>query len=490
MGNPPIRLLVVGVGPLPPEMPERLYAPGLRIWGMARELARAGHPVRLIRARFGDLAPDGRTLARRYDLAPGVEPTLDEGVDLVVSNDHGGWAALMAEEAAGFGAAAAVGSTDIMNVHLARAELEIPIWIDYFGDPMAERQMMALSQGSDEGLADQWAMMAPALARADRVSGCSADQCAALLGQLGVVGRLGRHTALTSLVRLLPPWIEPIPIDIDSPAPLRGTRAPSDAFIIIQTGGFNTWLDVKTLMTALEGAMAADERIHFACTGGAIPGHHCDGFEWFQDAVNNSPLRERFHLLGWLPLSLVPRVIQEADLGLNVDFSCPEGSLGTRNRLMDWLTHGVPVVSTPGCELADELEEAGGVTLVPHGEAQAIARAIVKIASDPTPFRQGAQEGAAYLRSRQTAEVCLGPLLKWAAAPQSASDLQAWKDGSEPPPSLATLAIEGEQAQYQALRLAWLERRLALLEGSRWVRMAMALRGRRDLDRDPPPEQL
>ena len=42
---------------------------------------------------------------------------------------------------------------------LAAARLKIPIWMDYFGDPMAERQMLALRQGSDEGLAAQWELL-------------------------------------------------------------------------------------------------------------------------------------------------------------------------------------------------------------------------------------------------------------------------------------------------------------------------------------------
>jgi hypothetical protein len=329
------RLLVVGVGPLPPERPDQLFAPGLRIWGIARELARAGHHVRLLCAGFGE---HGLSLARRYDLKweRGEEPHLPEPEELRIPGE--GWAELIAIEAASFKARAAIGSTDVMNHALAESGIMIPIWMDFFGDPMAERQMLALRHGSDEGLLDQWTLVAPALARADRVSGCSTDQCAALLGQLGAVGRLNRHTVSDRLIKCLPPWVELIPIDIDSEPAVRGPLAPEEAFIIVQTGGFNTWLDVETLFAALERAMAANERIHFAATGGAIPGHHEGGFEWFAAQVEKSPFRDRFHLLGWLPLGMVPRVISEGDLGLNVDLPCPEGILGTRNRLMDY--HG------------------------------------------------------------------------------------------------------------------------------------------------------
>jgi hypothetical protein len=200
--------------------------------------------------------------------------------------------------------------------------------MDYFGDPMAERQMLALRHGSDEGLADQWNLVAPALARADRLSGCSADQCAAILGQLGAVGRLGRFTVSDRLIHRLPPWIEPIPIDIDCEPLVRGTQMPQDAYLIIQTGGFNTWLDVHTLFAALELAMAANPRLHFAATGGAIPGHHVGGFQWFAAQVAKSQFKDRYHPLGWVPLGQVPRVISEGDLGSTWISSVPRGSWG------------------------------------------------------------------------------------------------------------------------------------------------------------------
>ena len=391
------RLLVVGVGPLPPERPDRLYAPGLRVWGMARELAKAGHPVRLICARFGESAPHS---AIRYDLlwTRGQEPQLPAPQTLTLP--PGDWPELIMMEAASFKAKAAVGTSDVMNQSLAASGIHIPIWMDYFGDPMAERQMLALRHDSDEGLLDQWNLVAPALARADRISGCSTDQCAAILGQLGVVGRLNRFTVRDRLIRCLAPWIELIPIDIDCDRIVRGVLAPENARLIVQTGGFNTWLDVQTLFAALERAMAAEPLLHFAATGGAIPGHHAGGFEWFAAQVENSQYKDRYHLLGWLPLGRVPRVIGEGDLGLNVDLECPEGILGTRNRLLDWILGGLTVISTPGCELARELEEEGFITLAPHGNPEAIARAILEASARPENARRARRRTGSRLVAR------------------------------------------------------------------------------------------
>ena len=486
------RLLIAGVGPVPPERPGRLFAPGLRIWGMARELARAGHPVRLVCARYGWTGAtaggegDERTVADRFDLKPAEEPQLPEGQALDVAG--GEWPGLLARETEAFGATAAVGSTDVMNHALAGAGLSIPIWMDYFGDPMAERQLLALRLGSDAGLVDQWAMLAPALARADRLSGCSHQACGALLGQLGVLGRLGRHTARETLVHYIPPWLEPIEPDKANGADealVRGRLVPADAFMIIQTGGFNTWLDVETLFATLERVMNINPRIHFAATGGAIPGHTASAFWHFTKAVNASPHRERFHLLGWLPLGQVPRLIAEGDMGLNVDIACPEGMLGTRNRILDWLAGGLPVVSTPGCELAGELGERGYLRLADHGDPEALAGAILQTAEEPGPAREGARLGIGYLHQIHTPVRCLAPLMQWAEEPKPASDLHRWEEGTDRPSALHDQARREtgrlQQQQRLAERVAELEGQLARLRGSRLVRWALKLRRRNDL---------
>lgn len=492
-----IRILVAGVGPLPPEKPEKLFAPGLRLWGMARELARAGHRVRAICVRFGETERDEAPRAYGYTLEPSSYPELPAVEPLTVPAD--GLAALLAGEAELFDAHAAVGTTDVMNHALARSGLEIPIWMDFFGDPMAERQLLALRHQSDEGLEAQWDLVAPALTRADRLSGCSAEQCAALLGQLGAVGRLNRFTVEEKLVYRIAPWIEPIPVDLETETLVRGVSMPAEDYLIVQTGGFNTWLDVQTLFETLERVMDEHSQAHFACTGGAIPGHHQSGYAWFEQQVAQSPHRERYHLLGWLPLGQVPRLLHEADMGLNLDIVCAEGYLGTRNRLLDWLLAGLTVVSTPGCELACELAEAGHLTAVAHGDPEEAAEVIGELVERPRSQPRSRKDesvstpAAEFVREQYDPARSLSSLLEWAADPKSASDLQAWARGDAEEPSLVQrmrdTSVALHKAAQQRERMDWLERRLARLEGSGWVKLALKLRGRDDLEGDPPPPE-
>jgi hypothetical protein len=156
---------------------------------------------------------------------------------------------------------------------------------------------------------------------------------------------------------------------------------------------------------------------------------------------------------------------------------------------------GLTAISTPGCDLARELEESGLITLATHGSPEAIAQAILEAAALPIRKRKATAEAAqAWLRREHAADTCLKPLLEWALAPKQASDLQAWMAGTAEPPSLLRQMQHGaaavREARRKAQRLDWLERRLATLEGSRLVRMALKLRGATDLEADRPPEEL
>ena len=296
--------------------------------------------------------------------------------------------------------------------------------------------MLARLDRTDRNLTDQWETLAPVLRRADRLSGCSRYQVGALLGELASMGRLNQHTVSEQLVSLLPPWIEGIE-PTAGPGPfLRGVCVPQEAIIAVQTGGFNTWLDVDTLFNALEAAMGASEKLHFAATGGPIAGHNEETFGQFEALIARSPHRDRYHLLGWLPLGQVPRILAESDLAINVDRPSPEGWLGTRTRLLDWIAAGLPVVSTEGTELVQMLAERELIFAVAQGDSQAVGQAIGRILDAPSDARERARAARVYLEERFSPSKCLESLICWARDPKPALDLQSWRMGESCPPAL------------------------------------------------------
>lgn len=411
-------ILVLGVGPVPPEGPTRLMAPGLRVWSLAEVLARAGHRVVLAEAAFGkgDGTPAREMREEAIDLPHGVELWR-------VSADGARVAAFCRRLHAERGFAAAVANSDVMAAALCAARLSCPVWLDINGHPMAERQMLAAVYGSDSGLVAQWRLLVPILLGGDRYSTCSEAQRRALLGELAFAGRF-EPTSGPALACSIPAVAHEVDLKPTGPA-ARGRQVPADARIVLWTGGYNTWTDVETLFEALSMAMEADPGLWFVSTGGAIDGHDDQTFRRFRERVDRSALRARFVFAGWVPSREVANYYAEADVAVLIDANSVEGRLGTRTRLIEWIQAGVPIAATPLCELALGLASAGGLAPYAIGDARALAEAIGRLSSDRAQARRQADRAREYLRRHHDAATACAPLLAWAARPIPAPDLPA-----------------------------------------------------------------
>lgn len=407
------KLLIAGIGPLPYENPARLFAPALRTWTFGRELALRGHEIEIATLDFGG----GCQSLRLHRLEPrSAEPVaagLAEGMGL---------ADTLRRLAADFRPDALVASSDAMGEAAALAKLELPLWIDYNGDPMAERQQQAFVYDHDGGLGAAWRTMLPALLAGDRFSTCSEAQRMALLGQLGACGRLNRLTAEAEFAHAIVSTSAFESFKKTRPA-LRGTVAAESAEIVLWTGGFNTWTDVETLHAGLAEAMRRRPALHFAATGGAISGHCEPVFEEFRRLIAAGPFAERFHLLGWVDLETVQNAYLEADLAINIDRFSHEGLLGTRTRILEWIAAGLPVLTTELCEFSRILAQRGLAFIFPIGDAGGLAEAICKALNDPERAREMAHRAQRFLREEHTNERLMRPLFDWAEKPRRAPDL-------------------------------------------------------------------
>ncbi len=409
--SPPNHILLMGVGPLPPEAPARLFAPGLRVWAFAEGLAGRGHRVTVLEGGFGDSTEGAGEFERLapFDSAPEVEvwrgPVNPDAVAAFARE-------LNAREAFD----AVVATTDVMCVAAARGDWACPVWMDFFGHPMAERQMLARLHDSDAGLMDQWRFVAEALLKGDRFSACSAPQRRALLGELALCGRLGPGTDGDSLVSTVRQPIPSLDLTPDGPA-ARGRVTPDDAFMVLWTGGYNTWTDVDTLYEGLILAMAQAPDLHYVSTGGAIAGHDDKTFERFRSRIDSSPFRERFHLVGWVPLGDVKNYYAEADVAVNIDTDSVEGRLGTRNRIVEWILAGTPVTTTLLSEIGRDLNCENAIEPFAFGDAKGLAEAFLRLRKDRARGRAQNHRARAYLDRYYRPEQALAPLLSWAEAP-------------------------------------------------------------------------
>ena len=408
------RLLVIGVGPRPGPAKRQVFAPGLRLDTIVRELVNDGHDVAVGEFLFGGResesggsAPQG---ASRHEYLP-PEPTMA--------------AERIADLAGNHRAEAVIALTDVGALAAVRSEFAGPLFADYFGHPMAERQMQAEVHGSGASLHEQWLYVLPVLLRADALGVCSQAQRYALTGELGAAGRLNPATCGHDLVHVLRPALpfsEPFASTV--PGFLRGGKVAADARIILFTGGYNTWLDEAVLFNAVERVLGDDPQAVYVSTGGEIEGHVNKVFNSFRARTEESPHRKRYQFLGWIEHNRFVDCCLEADVGVCCDRWTLEGEFGCRNRLFGWIWAGMRVVASDPSELTAALAADGMIEATPAGDAAAFAE---KLGTELRRGRPSAEDAAAIrakLLEFWSPRKCYAPLLEWARDPQRAPDRQ------------------------------------------------------------------
>lgn len=291
-----------------------------------------------------------------------------------------------------------------------------PLWIDLPGDPFADAQMYAWNTFDPTPAAhvetvarDADRVFRPALARADRFSSVSGASRHALLGQLGLLGRLVRA----------PPgaeWVHVVPIawafgGLEERAP---RPVPGRPLRVLLAGSLNTWFDTSM---ALDGLLAAMDEVDIEVdvTGGAVDGHHARDAEVVEGRIRASRHAARFRWHGWLPEAAFASVLADADVGLCVDRPGFEPELGSRTRVLLYLHQGLDVIATARGELVRELVALGYVHAVPTGDGAAVARSLVALARGEVAR---CRPDRGLLRAAYTTEATTRALREWARVPE------------------------------------------------------------------------
>jgi glycosyltransferase involved in cell wall biosynthesis len=446
------RILVAGLCPLPFENSLRSYGPGIRTWQFALSLARADHEVRVLAmmtpGAYGDERPaasedwDGILVERLTDVAF-LEP------------------ATIRKAIRGFQPQALVGASLYGSAALARAGARLPFWADQLGSAMAEAQALAAVEGRNWPVAHAWGLLAPVLCSADRLSVVSEPQRRAAIGEIGAVGRLTAETCGYEFVSVIPCAYVPsaeAPPRTDEGCMVRGRIVPDEAFVVLWSGGFNVWSDVATLVEGLETAMSRNSRLHLVCTGGAIPGLDADTYARFEALVASSRHRERFHLEGWVRAERLGSYAAEADVGVLAERSTYEGLLGSKNRIVQWMGAGLPVVCNPAGEIGYLLAERGLGLTFPAGDAEALAERLLWAAENADDLRAMAARAREHAGAELGFEATTRPLAAWAVDPRLAPDASS-RARVRGPLDHATLRQ----------RLSGLGRRMPLVRRSEWL---------------------
>jgi glycosyltransferase involved in cell wall biosynthesis len=429
-------VIIFGNGPMPNEPEFAVMAPGSRTWQIVRTVAwglaesgsdrdriivlaldetpRAGgnlHQVQQFSVRAGS-----RTMAVEY------RPMRYEEFRSLADADPG-------DEAlpADVSAVVATGSAQPYSTAARFARRKnLPLWVDVFGDPIAETQsQLELMVGSDQQALDNklvhvWKLMLDGLLQGDQFYGLSRRQRHALQGQLGCAGRLSQFTSDASMCHYLPYAV------FEDDAPL-APRAPvvGDQFTIMWCGSFNTWMDVPTLTKGLTDALKANPALRLLVVGGRIAGYNEISYNEFLAGIKQAGVEGSVTLMDWQPLKAMQNLYAQCDLGLSIDRFTYEAELGSRTRLINFLAAGLPVASTVVTELSQELEEDGVLFPFKMGDAESLTRVLLEAADLPAARQLRGKGCRDYVLARFNAERWGRELRQWVAQPRMAADKRA-----------------------------------------------------------------
>lgn len=308
------------------------------------------------------------------------------------------------------------------GLRAARLKRRQPLWIDLYGDRVSEGQVSSHVRKSSRGIKILHEYLNIILHNADAYSTCSTPQKFALVGQLSMAGRLNRHSMGYDFVQAVLPGSPSKRKQSTDTIKLRGNTVPEDAFVVLWCGGYNVWTDVDTLFKALSHAMEKDPCIHYVSAGAGVNMAENTSYERFLAMIEKSPHRERFHLLGWQPSSVIPGLYPQADVGVNLDAFHYETLLGTRTRLVEMMHNGLPVITTLGCELSHIVKEQGLGLTFEIGDAETFASQILAMASDKSLQQKYAQQAETYTNQELSFQKTTQPFLEWAKKPTFAPD--------------------------------------------------------------------
>lgn len=424
------KILILGMSPMPFENDRKVYGTGIRTWQFVRPLLEKGHRLCIAGYAIPSAYPDGFKSIREKKYNHG-------GYEFeyhILEKDDFENTGLLTELARSFDPDCIVGCTFYPSYCAAKIKNALaciggktetpPLWADLFGHVMAEAQARAYMDGDDGPLFHYWNSEYNILKTADIFSCVSRRQEYATIGELGAAGRLNRFTSGYEFTNTIPCGLPPEDYKHKKTV-IRGKQGiKKDDFVVLWSGGYNTWTDVDTLFTGLVKAMEKDPSIKFVSTGGEIPEQDVRTYPHFLSLIRSSIFSSRFIMKGWIPGDEVPDHYLEADIGINIDKDIYEVRLGSKNRILDWFRAGLCVLSSDVCELTGLMADAGAGYVFRPADTEGLADKLLMLASDREKVKAAGREGKQFGLREFDFNKTTRALQQWVEDPVMAPDYE------------------------------------------------------------------
>ena len=354
----------------------RIGGSAIRVLGLARALADAGHLPTVAAARIEEGHPDQPFPIRPFDSASpreAVEPFLESAACAVLP--------LHALARLPF---------------LRRAR--IPLVFDIY-DPvlfeLMETAPDAAAENPTEQLRSHVQLLNHVLRRGDFFICASERQRDFWLGALVANGRIPASATadpeLRDLIDVVPFGIDPTTVPPATAGRLILTAAvpalAGAAKIVVWPGGIWDWTDSQIVMKAMRILAQSSPGIHVVLFAGRHPTEGqiaTSAAEKARALANEFQLNDRsVHFIDdYIPYGERGRYLAECDAAVSTHRANLESRFAYRTRLLDCVWAGLPIVCTEGDVMAEMVARHGFGIVVPAGDAEALAGAIQRICMD------------------------------------------------------------------------------------------------------------
>ncbi len=408
------KVLVLGASPLPIENEIILSGPGIRTWQFVKPLLDDKHQICLV-----CLQTPGAYKQKKKEL---IEQKNDGNlIYYSLSQEKFEELSYIQKIYDNFQPDCIFSISSFLPSYSAvQLKTEKPMWFDR-GDLMSEAQIKASVENNNDYIYYFWKLEELVLQRGDIFSSVSLPQRFALIGRLGGQGRLSKYTVGYEFVHVISCGIDKGNYTHTKNV-IRGKYVDDDDFVVLWSGGYNTWTDIDTLFLALEQVMAENKKIKFVSTGGIIIGQDEVAYPRFLKLINASKYKDRYIMLGWVPTEDLSNIYLESNLGINIDKYCYEVVLGSRHRLLDWMKAGLPILTTKPSELTQILDKRKMIFIYPINDTGTLAEMILRLSSEKKILAEYAQRAKDFVQKEFTYELTTAPFREWVKNPKYAPD--------------------------------------------------------------------
>lgn len=162
-----------------------------------------------------------------------------------------------------------------------------------------------------------------------------------------------------------------------------------DDFLLLWGGGIWEWFDPLTIIEAVARVSKKHPKLKLYFMGYQSPNPQVGLMKM---AVKSKELAERLDVLNkhvffsdsWTAYEDRVNCLLDADVAVSAHFDLPETRFSFRTRILDYFWSGLPILTTTGDQLADQIEKEGAGIALPYENVDKWSEAIDKLITNKT----------------------------------------------------------------------------------------------------------